>query len=107
MAANHEVISAFLDNEPFDGAELAEALADPAGRKLLIDLVALGHLVQPAPAPASGRTRWSPRSWTLAAAGVLLAVATGYVAGARQTDIASTRAPEPTRVVSLTDTKWQ
>ena len=107
MEANHEVISAFLDNERFDPSELAEALADPAGRTLLIDLVALGHLVQPAPTPAVGRARWTPRYLAFAAAGLLLAVATGYVAGVRQSDMASTRAPEPTRVVSLADRQWQ
>lgn len=43
---NHDVISAFLDNEPFDAAELAAALADPQGRELLLDLVAMRALVR-------------------------------------------------------------
>ena len=42
----HDVISAFLDNEPFDAAELTRALADPQGRELLLDLVALRALVR-------------------------------------------------------------
>ena len=43
---SHEVISAFLDNEEFDAGELARALAQPGGRDLLLDLVALRTLVQ-------------------------------------------------------------
>lgn len=43
---NHDVISAFLDSEPFDAVELARALADPDGRELLIDLVAVRALVR-------------------------------------------------------------
>jgi hypothetical protein len=41
-----EVISAFLDNEPFDANELAHALAEPGGRELLLDLMALRAVVQ-------------------------------------------------------------
>ena len=37
----HDVISAFLDNEPFDAQELSATLATSEGRDLLIDLVAL------------------------------------------------------------------
>ena len=47
MNDTHEVISAFLDDEPFDAGGLATALSDPAGRAVLIDLVALRHVVQP------------------------------------------------------------
>ena len=46
MPDSHDVISAFLDDEPFDAAELAAALADRAGRTLLIDLIALRHLAE-------------------------------------------------------------
>jgi hypothetical protein len=53
----HDVISAFLDNEPFDASELARALADPEGRELLLDLVAMRTLVRdesmPAPTPTA------------------------------------------------------
>jgi hypothetical protein len=42
----NDVISVFLDNEPFDAAELARALADPQGRELLLDLVAVRALVR-------------------------------------------------------------
>ena len=41
----HDVISAFLDNEPFDARELSSALATDEGRAMLIDLVALRHLI--------------------------------------------------------------
>ena len=39
MNNTHDVISAFLDDEPFDSSTLAEALSEPAGRDLLIDLI--------------------------------------------------------------------
>ena len=109
MASHHEVISAFLDNEPFDATELVEALADPAGRALLIDLLALDHVVQPAPvaAPPARIGRWRSLRVALAAAGLLLAVATGYVMGTQRADAMSTRAPEPTRVINLGDRQWQ
>ena len=63
---NHEVISAFLDNEPFDPQALAAALADAEGRELLLDLVALRALVADEPAVAAiprraelaSRSRW-------------------------------------------------
>ena len=62
----HEVLTAFLDNEPFDPAELARALADPGGRELLLDLVALRTLVRDDPidapvrpaAPAPSARKW-------------------------------------------------
>lgn len=44
--SNHEVISAFLDNEPFDANELGQALGEPGGRELLLDLMALRAVVQ-------------------------------------------------------------
>ena len=53
MSDTHAVISAFLDDEPFDPVALADALSDPAGRALLIDLLALRHIVQPEEASAS------------------------------------------------------
>ena len=37
----HEVISDFLDNEPFELAALARALDDPDGRAFLLDAVAI------------------------------------------------------------------
>jgi hypothetical protein len=70
MSSTHDVISALLDDEPFDPEELREALDDPAGRALLIDLVALRRIVQPRDvasalvAPGAARHRW----WQVAAA---------------------------------------
>jgi hypothetical protein len=51
MIINGEVISAFLDDEAFEPRALAEALAHPDGRDLLIDLVLLRHLAQSADLP--------------------------------------------------------
>lgn len=73
---NHEVISAFLDNEPFDAGELAHALAEPGGRELLLDLVALRQIVQEDAAvpPVAGNHRaWSRQRRTWVAAGFLAA----------------------------------
>ena len=84
MSSGHEVISAFLDDEPFAPQDLARALDDPAGA-----------------APA-GRTALRPRRpWraVAAAAGLFLALAGGYVAGGRHAVTTSSEAPTPTRVV--------
>ena len=107
MTDTHAVISAFLDDEPFDAAELAAALSDPAGRTLLIDLVALRHIVQPdepAATAAAGtfRSRWRP---LLATAAMLVALAGGYVLGDRRSAVESSEPPAPTRVVQ--ETTWQ
>ena len=66
---NHDTISAFLDNEPFDPQELAAALAEPEGRELLLDLVALRALVagEPAAVPVPGRSGLASRSRWIAA----------------------------------------
>jgi len=106
MNDTHAVISAFLDDDPFDAAELASALSDPEGRALLIDLVALRHVVQPdEPAAAAGptlRSRWRP---LLATAAMLVALAGGYVIGDRRSAVESSEPPAPTRVVQ--ETTWQ
>ena len=106
MTQTHDVISAFLDDEPFDAAELGAALADPEGRTLLIDLVALRHIVQPdepvAAATGTLRSRWRP---LLATAAMLVALAGGYVIGDRRSAVESPAPPAPTRVVQ--ETAWQ
>ena len=104
MNRTHEVISALLDNESIDPQELAAALSDPAGRQLLIDFVALRHVVQPADAVPPIRAVDRPRRpWRVvaAAAALFLALATGYVAGDRQGGATSpsNEAPRPARVV--------
>ena len=110
MSETHAVISAFLDDEPFDAGELAEALSEPAGRDLLIDLMALRHLVQTEgkATPASAdRTPWRSSLRALAAvAAVLVALAGGYFAGQRRSEVAMSAAPPATRVVQA-PAAWQ
>ncbi len=101
---NSEVISAFIDQEPFDAQELADALADPNGRALLIDLIALRSLAQTddvvpvAIQPPAGRTR--PAYLALAAVAVVVALASGYKLGERSVMSESPTPPAPSRVVS-------
>lgn len=97
----HDVISAFLDNEPFDAPTLVEALADPEGRALLVDLVALRHVVQPADALAviaPPRRAAGPAVWVVAAAGISLAAFGGYQVGVRRNAV-SESPPPPTVVI--------
>jgi hypothetical protein len=106
MTDTHTVISAFLDDEPFDAAELAAALADPAGRTLLIDLVALRHIVQPGEAAASTPATFHSRWRALAAtAAMLVALAGGYFLGERRSATEGSEPPAPTRIVQ--ETTWQ
>jgi hypothetical protein len=102
----HDVISAFLDDEPFDPNHLAQALSDPGGRALLIDLLALRHLTQPRKHEVFERhaKRGGPRA-LLAVAAVLAAMVGGYLVGQRQS-YASTEAPAATRVVDAA-AAWQ
>ena len=107
--AKHEVISAFLDNEPFDPQALSEALADPDGRALLIDLLTLRRLTQPDDlelAPARERAK-VPGVIRLAiiAAGLALAVIGGYQLGERS-GASQPNPPAPTRMISSA-TPWQ
>ena len=110
MNTNHEVISAFLDEEPFEPQALAEALADPAGRELLIDFVLLRHVaeseesatvVTPSPAVRSKRP-----VYLVAAAAVMVALLGGYQLGQRQSTDDSLRPPAATRVVQ-SEPVWQ
>ena len=102
MTHGHEVISAFLDDEPFDAAELAAALSEPTGRAVLIDLVALRSVVRtdsrmPTFSASSSRFGRTTRL-AAAAAALILAIAGGYAAGTSQAEDAI-EAPAPTRVV--------
>ena len=103
MNDTHDVISAFLDDEPFDASQLAEALSAPAGRDFLIDSIALRHLAQPG--DKAPRTSRDPTPWraslrdVLAAAAVLVALVGGYLAGERRRDTGLQDAPAATRVV--------
>ena len=106
MNPNHEVISDFLDGEAFEPRALGEALADPAGRELLIDFVVLRYAAQAnaAAAAAEPAARRPSSRLLLAAAAVLMALFGGYQFGQRQAAPDSTRPPEPTRVVQV---DWQ
>ena len=107
MNDRHTVISALLDDEPFDAAELGAALSDPDGRALLIDLVALRHIAQPDDmiGAAEIRTRGSRWRPLLATAAMLVALAGGYLIGERQGATDTVSAPAPTRVVEAN--AWQ
>src|SRR5688500_5537988 len=109
MNDTHRVISAFLDDESFDPAMLAEALSDPAGRALLIDLVALRHIVQPDEAGALVASASPARRFLLrpvvAAAAMIVALAGGYFMGERSGAVDTVDPPAPTRVVQ--ETAWQ
>lgn len=103
MSDTHDVISAFLDDEPFNASALAGALSEPAGRDLLIDLIALRCLTQAdgKAAPAwTARRQWraSPRA-VIAAAAVVVALLGGYLVGERRREVAMSAAPPATRVV--------
>jgi hypothetical protein len=109
-AMSHESISAFIDNEPFDARALADALSTPDGRELLIDLIALRHVVAADPAveshgaPRTTHSRW--RMLAMAATIAGLALGGGYVAGQRsgaKAVVSSIDAPPaPTKVIELT-----
>jgi hypothetical protein len=103
MGDTHEVISAFLDDEPFDANALAAALSEPAGRELLIDLMALRHLVRAdgteAAVLADRKTRHYGLRALIASAAVFVALVGGYLAGQRRGDVATSEAPPATRVV--------
>jgi hypothetical protein len=106
-----DVISAFLDNEPFDADELSAALADPAGRAALVDLIALRGLVH-ADAGTMPVAHARPRtSWRLIAAGIALPIALvagyglGWRAAATNAESATVdEPPAPTRVI--TNLEW-
>ena len=110
MSDAHEVISAFLDDEPFDSRQLAQALSEPTGRDLLVDLVALRHLVRTEGIDASAlrdqKPRRSPLRALVAVAAVLVALVGGYFVGQRRSDMALSAAPPATRVVPA-PAAWQ
>ena len=107
MYDKHTVISAFLDDEPFDGGELAAALSEPGGRALLIDLVALRHLAQPDDMIGIAETRTASSRWRplLATAAMFVALAGGYFIGERRAAPDPPGPPAATRVVQTND--WQ
>jgi len=101
----HDVISAFLDNEPFDAEEFSAALATPDGRQLLVDLVALRGVVQPALTAAATQPAASRRTHWLGVAAAVVMLAGGFALGqwaargnssSPETAVSATSAPEPT-----------
>jgi hypothetical protein len=109
----HDVISAFVDDEPFEASQLAEALSDPEGRALLIDLIALRHLTRNGREHTSAVVPTKARRFEirplLAAAAVLVALVGGYVIGERRsqsTESPSSTPPAATRVVEA-PSSWQ
>lgn len=104
----NQVISAFIDHEPFDLIELRNALATPEGREELLDLIALREIVQPAPAPAVG-TQSPIRAvgrWVLAAVAASILALGGYSIGrfnatGRPQGPAQVTAPDPTVVFTF------
>jgi hypothetical protein len=105
--ANYDVISDFLDGEAFEPRALGEALADPAGRELLIDFVVMRYaarthaddIAMPAMVPSR-----RPRRLLLAAAAVLVALVGAYQFGLRSAAPGPAQAPDATRVVQV---DWQ
>ena len=113
------VIAAFMDGEPVESSVLKEALAMPAGRDYLIDLLSMRGLMRstfPSEATIPRPTSWFRRASTIAAA-IVLAALGGYLAGQKfdpaarraQVDTAPVMiefhqpapAPAPTRVIQL------
>jgi len=106
--SNHEAISAFIDNEPFDAHELASALATPGGRELLLDLIAMRHVVLADITPESavtGVVKRAPWRRLAAAAAIVIALAGAYAAGRQFATNSGTTAmdapPAPTKVIEL------
>ena len=114
-------IAAFIDGEAVDSFVLKQALATPAGRDYLVDLLSMRGLMRstfPSEATVLRPPSWFRRASTIAAAIVLAAVG-GYLAGQKfdpaarraQVDTAPVMiefhqpvpspAPTPTRVIQL------
>ena len=99
------VVAALADGEPVDPNALKPALAEPAVRDYLVDLIALRQAVVTAAATSDVRWRerrsiWSRRGWLTAAAAILLSLTTGYFAGQR-TGMQAAAAPAVETVVHL------
>jgi hypothetical protein len=107
VSAYHEVISDFLDNAAFEPRALGEALADPAGREMLIDFIVLRYTARAQADEAGARTetpaRLSPSRLLLAAA-VFVALFGAYQFGQKNAGPEPRSAPEATRVVQV---DWQ
>jgi hypothetical protein len=105
MNAKYAAISDFLDGEAFDPDALNDALADPAGRELLIDFVVLRYAAR-AEEPVSRLVTHPSRTRVVlaAAAALIVALVGGYQLGSRLADRDSPP-PSATRVVQAPG--WQ
>ncbi|HUL74169.1 MAG TPA: hypothetical protein VLT86_13765 [Vicinamibacterales bacterium] len=115
MSDVHDVIEAFIDGERVDPALLKQALADEAGRDLLIDVLVLRSLVaeqaarRPVATEAPPRSRVSRLRLVVAAAGIAgLGLFGGYLAGshhpspaAAPAGVSGAMAPAPTHIIRL------
>lgn len=103
----HEVVSAFLDDEPFAPADLASALADPGGRQVLLELVALRTLVrdEPVVTPAAStgaaisRPKWIAVGFL--AASVLFGASAAWLLPPLLRQQSADVPPTPVRVVTF------
>jgi hypothetical protein len=117
-----EVIAAFADGERVDTVALRVALADPAGREYLIDVVAMREMVKETDEPRSTTpARDRAGSWRRSMAGLAAALAlaigvAGYAIGQQRSQlvpvavhppleaavvIALEEPPAPTQVIRL------
>jgi hypothetical protein len=113
------IVEEFIDGEPVASEALLNALAEPAAREHLIDLLVLRRAVGTmAPmAWTTGRhgTLHGRSGWLATAAAVLLSLALGYFAGQRALDTpiaaqtieavaqveGAPAPPKPTRIIKL------
>lgn len=113
MTDYRDVIAAFLDHEPVEGAALERALADPQGREYFVDLMVLRGFVAdpslrlgPIDRSAAGEQKKPGRRspfWLVAAAALVAAGTTGgYLAG-RTADRLHQIAAPPSKPVSKND----
>ncbi len=110
-------IAAFVDGERVDARSLVAALERADGRRYLIELVALGAVLERADASSLPVHRPSRRTfrWVAAAAALVVSLGTGYAAGRAMADRsadaaheAATAPPTPPRVIDLTPgVNWQ
>jgi hypothetical protein len=83
MSDHYEIIDAFADGERVAADALAKALESEAGRRYLIDIIALREIAgEELPAAAARAvTDRRPLRWLAVAAALALAVVGGYQAG--------------------------
>ena len=115
----YATVEAFIDGELVSPEALKSALADPASRDHLVDLLVLREAVRTmvsTPYPMAERPTMLPNRlpWLAAAAAVVISLIGGYVAGQRVVAPVAAQsvqaavhapnapaAPKPTRVITL------